>query len=202
MSDENADLRARIARADPAPRHDALLRAVTADEIRERTMQTIDDTPAIHPAPARRRRPLLLALGAAAVTALAVVTVTARGGGTSPAPAPTTLALTAPSSTAISSCLAFDVAFLRDMPVAFAGTVTAAAPGSVTFDVTRWYRGGTADVVTVTQPEGTSVALDGVEFTAGGRYLVTATDGTVNGCGYSGPATPDLEKSFGEAFGA
>ncbi len=37
-------------------------------------------------------------------------------------------------------------------------------------------------------------------FRVGERYLVTATDGTVNGCGFSGPATPELERAFEEAF--
>ena len=64
----------------------------------------------------------------------------------------------------------------------------------------HWYRGGSADLVTV-ENLGGSVALDGVEFVAGDDYLVTATDGVVNVCGFSGPATPELEASFEEAFG-
>jgi hypothetical protein len=56
--------------------------------------------------------------------------------------------------------------------------------------------------VTIAQPDGqTSVALDGVSFEQGKRYLVAATEGTVNGCGFSGPATPELQKSYDEAFG-
>lgn len=99
------------------------------------------------------------------------------------------------------SCVAFDVAILREMPVAFGGTVVATSAGSVTLDVDRWYKGGSADQVTIATPDGTtSVALDGVEFTQGARYLVTATDGNVNTCGFSGPATAELEKAFAEAF--
>jgi hypothetical protein len=56
--------------------------------------------------------------------------------------------------------------------------------------------------VTIAQPDPqSSVALDGVTFDVGRRYLLTATNGTVNGCGFSGPATADLERSYGEAFG-
>ena len=48
--------------------------------------------------------------------------------------------------------------------------------------------------------EQTSAALDGVDFGQGQRYLLTATGGVVNGCGFSGPATPELERAFDEAF--
>jgi hypothetical protein len=44
------------------------------------------------------------------------------------------------------------------------------------------------------------VALDGVDFQQGKRYFVTAAQGTVNGCGYSGPASAELEQAFAEAF--
>ena len=91
------------------------------------------------------------------------------------------------------------------MPVAFAGTVTGVAPEQVTLEVDRWYRapaGGEVDVVTLTTPAATSSAVfDGVAFSSGDRFLVTATDGAVNGCGLSGPATAELEASFERAFG-
>jgi len=85
--------------------------------------------------------------------------------------------------------------------VALAGTVTAVGADRVTLDVDRWYRGGSAEVVTIAVPVDSSAALDGVEFRDGERYLVTATDGTVNGCGFSGPADAQLERAFEEAFG-
>jgi hypothetical protein len=37
-------------------------------------------------------------------------------------------------------------------------------------------------------------------FVAGQRYLVTATNETVNGCGFSGPATAELDAAYSEAF--
>lgn len=46
-------------------------------------------------------------------------------------------------------------------------------------------------------------ALIGIpDFEVGHRYLITATDGVVNGSGYSGPVTPDLEVTFDVAFGS
>jgi hypothetical protein len=34
----------------------------------------------------------------------------------------------------------------------------------------------------------------------GARYLVTATDGTVNGCGFSGPWTQEMADTYAAAF--
>lgn len=206
MNDD--DLRARLARVDPVRRLPADLTASpTAQEIRERIMQTIDDTTTpTPPAVPRWRRPALVFAAAASVAAVAIgaaVFAGGDGGGTAPDRPKTTLALTAPSSgggATMSSCLAFDVSFLAQMPVALAGTVTEIGASSVTLDVDRWYKGGDADLVTVATPDNTSVALDGVEFTQGGRFLVAAEEGTVNGCGFSGPATAELEQAYAEAF--
>jgi hypothetical protein len=137
----------------------------------------------------------VLVLGASAVLATS---------GDDPAPQadkPTTLALALPDTSVASSCIAFDVAFLREMPVAFAGTVTDVSADTVTLDVDRWYKGGSADQVAVSLAPGqTSAALDGVEFAKGESYLVAASDGTVSGCGFSGPASAELESAYGEAF--
>lgn len=198
------DLRARLARLDPV--RPGLEESPTAHEIRERIVQTIDDTTTPTPlAPRRRSRVPLLAGAAAAAVASVAVGAAVLGGGSAPAPAPrtpTTLTLNAPGGgVSMGSCVPFSADLLRDMPVAFGGTVAATSAGSVALDVDRWYKGGSADRVTIATPDGTtSVALDGVEFTQGGRYLVTATDGTVNTCGFSGPATAELEKAFAEAF--
>jgi hypothetical protein len=204
-------LRARLARIDPAGPSVPVDPATSprAADLMERAMQNTDLAPVEHLTPQRRRRRgrVLWSAAAAAVVAAAVVLGVVLLGGTGGSGGggsdePTTLALNLPPSNVASSCIQFDVAFLREMPVAFAGTVTAIDEQQVTLDVDRWYKGGDADVVTVSVPDGqTSVALDGVDFRSGERYLVTATDGTVNGCGFSGPATPELEQAYGEAFG-
>jgi hypothetical protein len=213
------DLRTRLARLDPAgglpvatvssPRAaDHLERAMTSTELRIPEPSTGGRTRA----PGRRR----VFLGAAAVAAAAVMAgVLVTGGGGSPggvaggggnpggpvAEEPTTLALSLPPSNVADSCIVFDVAFLADMPVAFAGTVTEVAADAVVVDVDRWFTGGDSDLVRLTRPENSSAALDGVDFVTGERYLVTATNGTVNGCGFSGPATPELGQAFEQAFG-
>jgi hypothetical protein len=207
MSDD--ELRSRLARIDPAPAGSPVdpVTSSRAHELVERAMSQTLDRPTDELAARRRRRPWLLGAAAAVLVAAVVTTVVAlSGGGTvgdTPGGSddPTTLALSLPAGDAMNSCIQFDVQFLAQMPVAFAGTVTAVEPGQVTVDVDHWYRGGDADVVTIAVQDNNSVALDGVDFRAGERYLVTATDGTVNGCGFSGPATPDLESAFDEAFG-
>lgn len=202
------DLRARLAATDPARPGAALdpLPASSPAELKERVMQTMDQPTATpeRPASDRWRRPLVLAAAAVIVAATVgvggVLTLTDDDPAPRP-PAPTTVALSAAPGGAMSSCLPFDVALLADMPVAFAGTATAVNADAVTLDVDRWYTGGSAAQVTIRVPSGqSSIALDGVDFVDGQRYLLTATEGTVNGCGFSGRATPELEAAFAEAF--
>jgi hypothetical protein len=208
MSEEQDDLRARLTRIDPAAAGPVdPVTSPRAHELLERTMQTLDTPADVVDISSRRRwhRPALAVAAAVAVAGIALG-ATQLGSDDSPATkAPTTVALAVPGGgdgTTMSSCLMFDVAILRDMPMALAGTVVAQDADSVTLRVDRWYKGGTADQVRIATPSGaTSVALDGVDFQKAQRYLLTATDGTVNACGYSGPATPELEKSYAEAFG-
>lgn len=206
MTDD--DLRDRLARLDPArrpPLAEAIASRTTAQEIRERVMQTIDTAePTTTPSAARPRRRLWAVAGAAAAAAVVAAVALTTGGDAARPPAPTTLTLKAPGGdgTVMGSCVPVEAQYLRDMPMAFGGTVTAVTDGTVTIDVDRWYKGGDADVVTLTNDTAANVSIDGVEFTPGQRYLVSATDGTVNACGFSGPATPELQRVFDEAFGA
>ena len=212
MSDD--DLRARLSRLDPASAGIPVdpVTSPRAQELVERVMTTSvqppDTSAAADDLDSRRRRgPLLLAVVAAAVLvalvggAFALGIAGGPGSPSGPSEPPSTLALSLPPADAAMSCVVFDPAFLADMPVALAGSVTAVDPQQVTVDVDRWYRGGSADVVTIAVQNGNSAALDGVDFRVGERYLITATDGTVNGCGFSGPAGPALESAYGEAFG-
>ena len=201
------DLRVRLARIDPMrPGAADPLPSLTAAELTERAMQTIEtdlDSPQPDEHSAPWRRPRLLAAAAAVVLVLGAGAVFASSGD-DPAPKadkPTTLALALPDTNAASSCAMFDVAILRGMPVAFAGTVTDISADTVTLDVDRWYKGGSAGQVAVTLGSGqTSAALDGVDFAEGKSYLVAAADGTVSGCGLSGPASGELESAYDEAF--
>jgi hypothetical protein len=160
---------------------------------------------------ARSRRPRGLVLGAAAA---AVVLAAAAGGaivannggdgsgGGAVVAAPTVTNLKLPAPDAMAMCIRFDVDTLAPMPVAFSGTVREANDESVLLDVDHWYRGGDTDQVRLASPKSDYVALEGgIDFQVGARYLITATDGRVNFCGFSGPWTQEMADTFAQAFG-
>lgn len=101
----------------------------------------------------------------------------------------------------LASCVVFDVAFLSDMSPAFAGTVTAIDAERVTLRVDQWYAGGDAAEVTLTGNSGAASLIGEIDFRVGGEYLITAAEGLVNYCGFSGEATPKLRAAFDHAFG-
>ena len=80
-----------------------------------------------------------------------------------------------------------------------------ARPGDgevVRLSVVRWFAGGDATTVELVAPDGMEALIGGIDFVEGERYLVTATDGVVNYCGFTGLATPELTAIFERAFGA
>jgi len=208
---ESADdeLRTRLARIDPAGPDVPVDPATSprAAELMERAMRTSTDAEPDVDLPRSRpgRRPAWWAAGIAAVAAVAAAVFVfggssvPDGGGSPGGNDATTLPLSMPV-TPEARCRAFDVAVLRTMQVAFEGTVTATDGERTTLTVDRWFTGGDADRVTIDVPDGRTSESLGIEFRSGARYLVTATDGTVNGCGYSGPATAELESAFADAF--
>lgn len=211
MTDDD-ELRARLRRIDPVAPDTALDPSPSprARQLLERAMTDTTETTAAPSAPPRRSRLPIVAAAAAAVAALAIGGVMLSGGDSPTAkPKPkSTLALnlpaaaTHPGGPSMNSCIRFDVSILKDMETAFSGTVSAVGDSSVTLDVDHWYTGGSADVVTLSQPDASGpVSLEGgVTFEQGKRYFVTATNGTVNGCGYTGEASADLEQAFQQAF--
>lgn len=201
------DLRARLRAADPVA-------TVPSDPSRIRTLAeatmstTLDDTGTTTTSGGRRTGPgpraLAAAAAVAAVASLGAVGLAVLGPDDErPAATPETLELTLPAGDVMSSCIQYSVDFLAQMPVAFSGTAETVGDGTVTLDVDRWYRGGTADVVELENPTGPMTSIDGIEFSAGSRYLVTASeDGTVNGCGYTAEWTEPMAQDFATAFGS
>jgi hypothetical protein len=169
----------------------------------ERAMQTLEPTPTTPPRRSAGRR-LAVAGGATLAAAAAVTTGVLVWGGGVPADEPTTLDLALSEQAATASCIQFSEDVLADMPVAFAGTVTTVGDDEVVLDVDRWYTGGDADSVRLDVPGGigpeAAALWYGVDFQRGERYLVTATGGNVNSCGYTGAATPEMEAAFERAF--
>jgi hypothetical protein len=212
-------LRDRIAGLDPAAgRATDPMTSVTARALLEEIMntpvtETETDAP---PAPAGNRKswalPTLIA--AAAVIALGVGAIAASGGfggghdeEIADAPATTgapgklkVLELTAPGDNVAQMCIAISPELVADMPVAFKGTVDTSEGGVVTLTIDQAYKGTDAQVATLIAPEGLEALIGGVTFEPGQQYLITATDGVVNYCGFSGPATPELQAIFDQAF--
>jgi hypothetical protein len=176
-------------------------------------------------------RPLWRIAGvAAAVVAIAVgVAVVANGGGddegelaittttppTAPAtdptptsPAPTepvkakVLELSAPVEDMMAMCAVLDPTVLSQAPIAFKGTVTMAENGVVQLTIDEAYKGTDAQAATLSAPEGMEALIGGVEWVVGEQYLVSAYDGVVSYCGQTGPATPELQALFDQAFAA
>lgn len=139
---------------------------------------------------------LVTAIVALVIGAAAIGVIVNNDGNPSSA-APLTLSA---GSDALASCMPFDVQTLSGMSTAFAGTVTQIESGSVALDVDRWYTGGDAQTVRLTTIDNAQSLLGGVPFEVGSQYLLTATDGALNYCGYSGPATPEFLNSFNAAF--
>ena len=100
----------------------------------------------------------------------------------------------------LASCLPFDTAILADMPMAFEATAKRVDGESVNLEVDQWFVGGNAAEVTLHAESGMQALIGGIDFVEGGRYLISATDGNVNYCGYSDVATPELRSAFDEAF--
>ncbi|WP_167736020.1 hypothetical protein [Nocardioides sp. 503] len=113
---------------------------------------------------------------------------------------PTVTELGAPAA-ANAKCMVPNAELLSTAQVAFSGTVASVAADRVTIVPDRFYAGEPTDSVEVEAPPELMTALVGaVSFEEGQRYLVSANDGQVTVCGFSGPFSPDLEALYVEAF--
>ncbi len=196
----NDELRDRLRAADPVP---SQVPVDPADDSRTRAlMEAAMSAQPNHTTERSRWVPIAIAAGIAAAIVGGALTVGPMLRDDAPvASAP--LELTLPGDEAVmSSCAELTAEFLGEMPVAFAGTAAEVTDSTVTLDVDRWYRGGDTTTVELSTPPDVSIALLGgvIDFTEGERYLVSATGDTVNLCGFSGPATPELERVFDRAF--
>ena len=99
-------------------------------------------------------------------------------------------------------CAALTPAILAQYDQAFQGTVTSVEGNTVTFQTTDVYTGELGETVELTAPPAGLAKILGqsTTFQVGQDYLVTAYQGGVSMCGYSGPATTDLQRVFKEAF--
>ncbi len=204
MNDD--ELTRRLRRIEPNP--NAPVHPTDGDHA-ARLLEQIMSTP-INPdqphstTPSRVRRTrsgwAISALGVVAAVAV-VVGVVATRGDDEPAATSVTYGLVAGDPMAM--CLRVDEYQPDPAMIGFRGTVVSLSDGAVTLDVTKWYGGGEADqVVLAVGADMPVVALDGVEFVAGGDYLVGVLDGQVLICGISAPYDPALEALYERWFAA
>jgi hypothetical protein len=201
MTDE---LEQRLRSANPAPAaQQGQPVAPWIQDLVEATMTITDgraDARAGERATQRHRWLAVAACGAAAVALTGGLYASMRDPGPQASASPA-VQLTLGRSDGTESCLPFSVEVLRGMPTAFSGTVTAVEGGTVRLKVDRWYRGGDAQEVVVKAPAADDVALVGaVTFEQGQRYLVTASEGDVSSCGYTGPWSAEYESAVRDAF--
>ncbi len=211
MNDDDRRLRHRIQATNPVPdsQHPqnadwipALVEAVMSTPTPTPTpTPTADTTPTDQTSRTPVRRWLI---AAAAVTAVVAATVTGviLFRPNTPAPVASTMTLTMPGGdNSMMSCMPFSVDILAPMQTAFDGTAVEVTADTVVLEVSKWYRGGDAQRVNLTPAPGEHVSLTGsIVFEPGKRYLVTATDGLVNSCGFTQEWTPEGAAAFDQAF--
>jgi hypothetical protein len=193
MNDDD-ELRARLARLDPlhGDRSERVPVRSHDDPASRQHLEHIMNT--------TRTRNLTVLGAAAAIIAVAVIGIVALSGDENDGSDVAAVQLTAGESNTIASCMVVDAAILADMPMAFSGTVDAIEGDTITLSVDDWYKGGESDTVQINVPSGITSIYADVEFTVGNHYLVSAADGTVNYCGFSGAATPELQAVYDAAF--
>lgn len=198
----NDELKHRLRSIDPVS-SDETIEPVTGTAARRR-LEDIMSTPTIEQPtrdPERSRAPWYAAIAAVAVAVVAIGGIIALGSSDEAPTASEPLELVAQPFDAMMSCIVPSSEVLAPVEVAFAGTVSAIDGETITLTVDRWYAGGDTDTVVVTSPAGLEALIGSVPWVEGEAFLVSATAGTVNYCGLSGPATPELQAIYDGAFG-
>ena len=190
----------RLRDADPLARR-------TSDDARDQEWLT-DTARAVTTQAPPSRRPrarILVAAAAAAVLAATVGGFLLMGGEDDAQPVatlPTVTELELPANDPMAMCVVFSVDALAEAPMAFGGEVVEKDGEQVLLDVDTWYRGGDTDQVRLTAPDISKALLGGtIDFAVGQRYLLTAYDGNVNYCGFSGPWSQEMADAYAAAFG-
>ncbi|REK13114.1 MAG: hypothetical protein DWQ40_10345 [Actinobacteria bacterium] len=188
---DDRELRNRLQLIDP------LSSGVEVRSVTDKSSQQILEKIMDHAVRGPENRPMQYFIGIAAVLALVIGGYAVFGGGTATGE-PMELTL---GGDAFASCLAPEAEHLRNVPVAFAGIATSVEGETVVLSVDEWYAGGDSATVELFAPEGLEALIGGIDFEVGSEYLISAENGTVNYCGLSGEATPELQAMYDEAFG-
>ena len=214
MTDHDDELLARLRAADPAAALpptdpasvDRLLEDTMSNDLQHESRET----------GARDRSPMTWLVAAAAVAIIAGVGffAAAQLSGDDPTPPSATdgsgagstdltvTELAAPGQAAYAArCMVPDAQMLATQTIAFDGVVDDITDGLVTLTPSRFYAGAETEQVQVRAPAAELQALIGaVEFKDGERYLVSARNGRVSVCGFTGPYRPELAALYEEAF--
>jgi hypothetical protein len=199
MSDE---LRDKLAGIDPM-RPGVPTRSVT-DESSRQLMETIMSTETRErtESSGSPNRTWTLAVAALAALVVAVGGIIAFGENAGETPPAAAIELNAGGEDALAMCIQFSPEELARVEMAFEGTVTAVDGPEVTLTVDEWFKGGEpATEVVLNAPLGMEALIGGIPFETGEQYLISAQDGNVNYCGFSGPSTPEYRAAFETAFG-
>ena len=197
------DLQARLRDADPA-RRTPPPDPSWIDTLAQSTMEAPMTTP--EPAAGTRRTWFLTAAAAVLVAALGVGGWSALSGDDNRADQvareKTVTTLTVPNPDPAAMCMQLTPETVGQMQMAFDGTVSSIEGEEVTLDVTKWYVGGDTDQVKLVQNSPDAmIALEGdIQLEQGQRYLVTAHDGQINGCGFTALWSQELQDIFDQAF--
>jgi len=224
--DADDELRALLRTADPARTLPPADQAAVSDLLEDIMSTDLDARPDAPEAQPRRGRVTWLVAAAAAtvIAGAGGLALSALDSGSDPAPsagpavessapAPSadagqpvggasagTTELTAAASTP-GRCAAPTAEFIAAQQQAFEGTVTAIDGDRVTLQTSEVFSGEVGQTVVVDAPAAAMQSLiQSTQFEVGGTYLVSATDGQVAVCGFSGRAGGELESLYTQAF--
>lgn len=211
--DRDDELLARLRSVDPAsslPPADPIGVARLLEDTMSDLIDHVDETDPTPQTGTHGRNPLTWLVAAAAVLIIAGVGAFGllnNDSGPDQVPSagsdPTMTHLSARAQGASGKCMVPNAELLSTQTLAFAGTVQEITDGVVTLEPTRFFTGEVTDLVEIEAPSADLQELVGaVKFEVGGRYLVSATDGQVTVCGFSGAATPELTDLYDQAFPA
>lgn len=203
MSDDHDELLARVRSVDPA----ASLPPADPSRV-ARLLEAAMSNPIDRETDARRRNPLTWLVAAAAVLLIAGAGAFAllnHGQDSDPVPAatdqPTVTTLSAPPAGTSGKCQVPNAALLATQTLAIEGTVQSIDGDVVTLAPSRFYAGPATDLVEVeAAPAEMQDLVGATRFEEGGRYLVSASEGRVTVCGFTGPFTAELAALYDEAF--
>ncbi|WP_283498990.1 hypothetical protein [Cryobacterium sp. PH31-O1] len=199
MHDDDRAVRVQLQSADPA--HE--LPPVSPTWLDHRMEQIMTTQPTITTVTEKEPRPIfrrwMPVVGVAATLAIAAAIVVPLALGS---PEPSVEALKAPlgGGLASGSCIVLAPETVAAQEQAFAATVMQIQGDTVVLEVTERFGGDVADRVEVTQVDALTSDFSGVPFEVGQSYLVGALDGTITGCGVTGPDSAELRAVYDTAF--